>query len=136
VRVASYADIPEIPNDTPAKELLVGRARYNPGVGGRAEVAITGGDLSGKVFFGVECWDKAEALVFKATALCSLGEEPGTGSCTWTKTGDEAACHVVLATGMRDHVEPSDESDASPDPDAPANDVPGVPSQMPAGDGN
>ena len=39
VRVASYADIPEIPNDTPAKELLLGRARFNPGVGGRAEVA-------------------------------------------------------------------------------------------------
>ncbi|HVP61208.1 MAG TPA: hypothetical protein VMT11_11645 [Myxococcaceae bacterium] len=136
VRVASYADIPEIPNDTPAKELLVGRARYNPGVGGRAEVAIIGGDLAGKVFFGAECWDKAEALVFKATALCTLGEEPGTGSCTWTTSGNEAACDVVLATGMRDHADPSDQNDPSPDPDAPANDVPGVPTQMPTGDGN
>jgi hypothetical protein len=133
VRVAAYADIPEIPNDTPAKELLFGRARYNPGVGGRAEVAITGGDLAGQVFFGRECWDRNEGLVFKATALCSAGEEPGTGSCTWTVTGDPAACLVPLATGERDHCDPSDIDDASPDPDAPATDVPGVPSVMPSG---
>jgi len=133
VRVAAYADIPEIPNDTPAKELLVGRARYNIGVGGRAEVAITGGDLAGKVFFGRECWDRSEALVFKATALCSEGVEPGTGSCTWTVTGDPAACLVVLAQGERDHCDPSDIDDGSPDPDAPATDVPGVPDTMPSG---
>lgn len=133
VRVASYADIPEIPNDTPAKELLLGRARYNPGVGGRAEVAVIGGDLGNKVFFGAECWDKAEALVFKATALCSAGDAPGTGSCTWTKTGNEAACAVVLATGMRDHVDPADQNDTSVDPDAPASDVPGLPLVMPSG---
>ena len=133
VRVAAYADIPEIPNDTPAKELLFGRARYNPGVGGRAEVAITGGDLAGQVFFGRECWDKAESLVFKATALCTLGDVPGTGSCTWTVTGNEAACDVALATGERDHVDPTDINDPSPDPDAPANDVPTVPSLMPSG---
>ena len=77
VRVASYADIPEIPNDTPAKELLLGRARFNPGVGGRAEVAIMGGDLAGKIFFGIECWDRAESLVFKATALCAAGRGAG-----------------------------------------------------------
>jgi hypothetical protein len=130
---ASYGDIPEIPNDTPAKELLVGRARYNVGVGGRAEVAIVGGDLGNQVFFGRECWDRSEALVFKATALCGPGEEPGTGSCTWTVTGDPAACRVVLADGERDHCDPSDIDDASPDPDAPATDVPGVPSVMPSG---
>jgi len=133
VRVASYADIAEIPNDTPAKELLLGRARYNPGVGGRAEVAVMGGDLAGKIFFGRECWDRAESLVFRATALCAMGEAPGSGTCTWTTTGSEAACDVVLATGMRDHVEPSDESNMTPDPDAPANDVPEVPGVMPSG---
>ena len=135
VRVASYADIPEIPNDTPAKELLLGRARFNPGVGGRAEVAVLGGDLGDKAFFGRECWDRAEALVFKATALCSPGDEPGTGSCTWTKTGDESACDVVLATGMRDYVDPSEQNDAAPDPDAPASDIPTVPDTMPSGNG-
>jgi len=133
VRVAAYGDIPEIPNDTPAKELLLARARFNPGVGGRAEVAITGGDLAGKIFFGAECWDVAESLVFKATALCMLGEVPGTGSCTWTVTGDPAACKVVLATGERDHVEPSDLDDAAPDSDAPATDVPAMPLVMPTG---
>jgi len=133
VRVAAYADIPEVPNDTPAKELLVGRARYNVGVGGRAEVAIVGGDLGNQVFFGRECWDRSEALVFKATALCSLGEAPGTGRCTWTTTGDPAACRVVLADGERDHCDPSDIDDPNPDPDAPATDVPGVPITMPSG---
>ena len=133
VRVAAYADIPEIPDDTPAKELFFGRARYNPGVGGRAEVAITGGDLAGKVFFGRECWDRAEALVFKATALCAAGEEPGSGACVWTVTGDPAACLVRLADGERDHCDPSDIDDPNPDPDAPATDVPGVPTSMPSG---
>jgi len=135
VRVARYGDIPEIANDTPAKELLLGRARYNPGVGGRAEVAVLGGDLGDKIFFGRECWDRAEALVFKATALCSPGDAPGTGSCTWTVTGDESACDVVLATGMRDYVDPSEQNDAAPDPDAPASDVPTVPDTMPSGNG-
>ena len=133
VRVAAYADISEIPDDTPAKELLVGRARYNIGVGGRAEVAITGGDLAGKVFFGRECWDRAEALVFKATALCAVGEEPGTGACVWSVTGDPAACRVVLADGERDHCDPSDIDDGRPDADAPATDVPVVPDTMPSG---
>ena len=133
VRVAAYADIPEIPNDTPAKELFLGRARYNPGVGGRAEVAVLGGDLGDKIFFGRECWDKAESLVFKATALCSLGDVPGTGSCTWTVSGNEAACDVVLATGERPYVDPSDQDDTSVDPDAPATDVPALPATMPTG---
>jgi len=133
VRVASYADIPEIPNDTPAKELFLGRARFNPGVGGRAEVAVLDGDLAGKVFFGRECWDVAEQLVFKATALCTLGEVPGTGSCSWTVEGDPAACRVVLAQGERDHVDPSDQNDENPDPDAPASDVPRLPTDMPTG---
>ncbi|HTS78981.1 MAG TPA: hypothetical protein VMH40_00155 [Myxococcaceae bacterium] len=133
VRVAAYADIPEIPNDTPAKELFLGRARYNPGVGGRAEVAVLGGDLGDKIFFGRECWDKAESLVFKATALCSLGDVPGTGSCTWTVSGNEAACEVVLATGERPYVDPSDQDDTSVDPDAPATDVPALPATMPTG---
>jgi hypothetical protein len=133
VRVAAYADIPEIPEDTPAKELFFGRARFNPGVGGRAEVAIVGGDLGNKVFFGRECWDAQEALVFKATALCGPGEEPGMGSCTWVIVGDPSACRVVLADGERDHCDPSDIDDARPDPDAPATDVPEVPSVMPSG---
>ena len=133
VRVAAYADIPEIPENTPAKELLFGRARFNPGVGGRAEVAIVGGDLGNQVFFGRECWDAQEALVFKATALCGPGEEPGEGGCTWIIVGDPSACRVVLATGERDHCDPSDIDDARPDPDAPATDVPAVPAVMPSG---
>lgn len=134
VRVASYADIPEIPNDTPAKELFLGRARFNPGVGGRAEVAVLLGDLGNNIFFGKECWDASEMLVFKASALCGPGEVPGTGSCTWTTTGDPAACRVVLAQGERDHVDPSDVDLSTPDSDAPANDLPDVPSTMPSGD--
>jgi hypothetical protein len=133
VRVVSYADIPSVPNDTPAKELLLGRARFNPGVGGRAEIAVLGGDLGDQIFFGAECWDRAEMLTFKATALCNPGEVPGTGSCMWTTTGDEAACDVRLATGERDHVEPSDKDRIDPDSDAPANDVPALPSVMPDG---
>ena len=133
VRVVAYADIPEIPNDTPAKELLLGRARYNPGVGGRAEVAVLGGDLGDKIFFGRECWDRAEMLVFKATALCSLGDFPGSVSCVWTKTGNEAACDVVLATGEREYVAPGDQDDSAVDADAPATDLPLVPLVMPSG---
>jgi hypothetical protein len=133
VRVAAYADIPEIPNDTPAKELLLGRARYHVGVGGRAEVAVLGGDLGDKIFFGRECWDRSEMLVFKATALCTLGDFPGSASCTWTTSGNEAACDVVLATGERAYVDPTDQDDAAVDPDAPATDVPSVPLVMPSG---
>jgi hypothetical protein len=134
VRVVAYADIPEIPNDTPAKELFLGRARFNPGVGGRAEVAVLLGDLGNNIFFGKECWDAGEMLVFKASALCGPGEIPGTGACVWTTTGDPAACRVVLAQGERDHVDPSDIDLSSPDADAPANDLPAAPSSMPSGE--
>ena len=134
VRVVAYADIPEIPNDTPAKELFLGRARFNPGVGGRAEVAVLGGDLGDKIFFGRECWDASEMLVFKASALCQAGEIPGTGTCTWTTSGDPAACRVVLAQGEREVVEPSDLDLTTPDSDAPANDLPDAPTAMPSGD--
>ena len=40
---------------------------------------------------------------------------------------------MVLATGERSYVDPTDINDPNPDPDAPANDVPGVPSAMPSG---
>jgi hypothetical protein len=131
VRVVSFADIPSIPNDTAAKELLIGRARYNPGVGGRAEVAVTGGDLDGSVFFGIECWEKAENLVFKATAVCSPGEMPGSGSCTWTAAGNESACAVKLIDGESEVVTPADQNKMTLEPDAPATDLPAVPGSMP-----
>src|SRR5215813_2196487 len=134
VRVVAYADIPEIPNDTPAKELFLGRARFNPGVGVRAEVAVLLGDLGNNIFFGRECWDATEMLVFRATALCGPGQLPGTGTCTWTTTGDPAACRVVLAQGERDDVEPGDIDMSAPDSDAPAGDLPVPPSTMPSGD--
>jgi hypothetical protein len=110
---------------------LIGRARYNPGVGGRAEVAVTGGDLDGSVFFGIECWDKAENLAFKATAVCSAGETPGSGSCTWTTTGNESACAVKLIDGESEVVTPADQNKMNPEPDAPATDLPAVPGSMP-----
>jgi len=72
-------------------------------------------------------------LVFKATALCTLGDFPGSASCTWTTSGNEAACDVVLATGERAYVDPTDQDDAAVDPDAPATDVPSVPLVMPSG---
>jgi len=40
---------------------------------------------------------------------------------------------VVLATGERPYVDPSDQDDTSVDPDAPATDVPALPATMPTG---
>ncbi|HMK73884.1 MAG TPA: hypothetical protein VK454_11125 [Myxococcaceae bacterium] len=93
VRVLFYGDLPEFVGNPDKAELFLGRARFNPGVGGRADALVTGGDVpNGELIFGAECWDKSEALVWKKVWACT-----GPSTCTVvSETGDRTACAVDL----------------------------------------
>jgi hypothetical protein len=93
VRVLFYGDLPEFVGNPDKAELFFGRARFKPGVGGRADALVTGGDVpNGELIFGAECWDKNEALVWKKVWACT-----GPSACTVvSETGDRTACDVDL----------------------------------------
>ena len=133
VRVAAYADIPEIPNDTPAKELLVGRARYNIGVGGRAEVAIVGGDLGSEVSSAVSAGTATRVWSSRRprSAVSARSLVPGTAPGRRPAIREPASSSwrtVSATTAIR-----RTSTTAAPIPDAPATDIPGVPTVMPSG---
>jgi hypothetical protein len=93
VRVLYYGDLPQFVGNPDHAELLLGRARYNPGVGGRADALVTGGDVpNGELIFGAECWDKSENLTWQKVWACTAP-----GSCTvQSEVGNVSACDVDL----------------------------------------
>ncbi len=137
VRVLDYGDIIQTPDAPLVNEFLLARARYNPGVGGRAEVVVFGGDAANTVYYGKECWDVAESLAFRAVFACTSGTPETGGACVKVEAdsfGDIAACRVQLVQGENELTE-GDRDSTSPAPDAPgAGDLPGLPDGMPTGD--
>ncbi len=79
VRIVSVNDYvsPKPPaTDTGAKELLLSRAVWFPGLGGRAVVAVGGGDVPSygiDFFLGISCYDKTEGEVYRALYGCTIG---------------------------------------------------------------
>ncbi len=78
VRIASVGEYVPPPTGTTdaGKELIEARARWLPGVGGRALVAVAGGDVPSygvDFFLGVSCYDKAEAQLYRGWFGCKLG---------------------------------------------------------------
>jgi hypothetical protein len=115
-RVLYYGDLPEFVGDPDHAELLLGRARFNPGVGGRADALVTGGDVPSGVFIvGAECWDVNESLGWRKVWSCtSLNPD----SCTaLSEQGNISACDVDLRVDMPEA--PTDASSTSLDSGAP-----------------
>jgi len=114
VRVLYYGDLPQFVGTPDLAELLLGRARFNPGVGGRADALVTGGDVpSGELIYGAECWDKDENLTWKKVWACT-----GPGACTVvSETGDRTACAVDLRDDTPEA--PTDQQDVAPETGAP-----------------
>jgi hypothetical protein len=113
-RVLYYGDLPQFVGNPDHAELLLGRARFTPGVGGRADALVSGGDVpSGEVIYGAECWDKSEALSWQKVWACT-----GPGGCTVeSEQGNVSACAVDLQTDGPEA--PSDGTSAGLEPGAP-----------------
>jgi hypothetical protein len=115
-RVLYYGELPEFVGTPDKAELLLGRARFNPGVGGRADALVGGGDVpSGEVIFGAECWDVSESLGWRKVWSCT-SLDPNT--CTvLSEQGNVMACAVDLRDDMPEA--PTDASSTSLDTGAP-----------------
>jgi hypothetical protein len=98
-RVLYYGDLPGFVGTPDKAELLLGRARFNPGVGGRADALVTGGDVpNGEVIFGAECWDASESLAWRKVWSCTSLDP---NSCTvLSEQGNVMACAVDLRDDM------------------------------------
>lgn len=115
-RVLYYGDLPQFVGSPDKAELLLGRARFNPGVGGRADALVTGGDVpNGEVIFGAECWDVSESLGWRKVWSCTSLDP---NSCTvLSEQGNVMACAVDLRDDMPEA--PTDGTSTALDPGAP-----------------
>jgi hypothetical protein len=127
VRLAFYGNLPESASDAP--ELLLARLRHRQGVGGRADVLATGGDVpDGHAFLVNECWDHALASGYRLVRDCPT-DALDSDACTVVLTrGDESACSAFPTPELP----PADALAAMPDPASVAGDVT-PPDQMPDG---
>lgn len=128
VRLAAYANIADTPTD--AKELSILRARWLPGVGGRADALATAGDIpAGHVFVANACWDRDQSDVdgFYALRDCQIGSL--SINCTIVKTAGQLS---NCAKGLGDEqLPPTDPMDPTQEQGSPVQ--PSIPSQMPTG---
>ena len=112
---------------TPARELLLMRARWLPLIGGRVDAVVLGGDVTaGHVLQANACIDGDLDSRFLVERDCSVGGGGAPPSCTVIKAeGSLSAC------AFGDELLPSeDPSDATLEPGAPEN--PQMPQAMPS----
>lgn len=128
VRLGAWTNLADSP--TPAKELVVLRARWLPGVGGRADGIATAGDVpAGHVYVANSCWDRNLSDVdgFYVLRDCSASANLDV-DCTVIKTaGQPSNC----APGLAEDLPPQNPMDPTLEPGAPAQ--PTLPSSMPNG---
>jgi hypothetical protein len=114
-RVLYYGEIPQLGGNTDLNELLLGQVRFNPGVGGRADALVAGGNVpAGSLIYGAECWDVSENLGWRKVWDCTT--DPLV--CTPTsEQGNVMAC----AVGLQDdtYEAPSDAGSTTLEPGAP-----------------
>jgi hypothetical protein len=117
VRLAAKLNLPDTATD--AIETVRSRVRWLPGVGGRADLLVTDGDVpAGKVWYGSECWNAQEQEGYRVINECDQGDA---SSCTVVKTvGDSSACAAGLRTASPP---PMDPTDTSANPEDPTTDL-------------
>lgn len=127
VRLAGNFDVVKT---TDAKELVRSRVRYIPGVGGRADILATEGDVpAGKVYLGSACWDAQESEGFAVLRVCDQGA-PDT--CTVVETrGALVNCKPGLESP---EPPPADPNNGTLEPESPVDGLE-PPVDFPDGDG-
>lgn len=110
---------------TSEKENVAARIRWIPGIGGRADIYASGGDIAAdKFFIGSACWDRQEMERFRSLRQCTKGQPPT--ECTvvpGSEMGMREACPAAELRG--DITPPSDNpDDISQEPEAPVEPEP------------
>jgi len=128
LRLAYYGNVAETASDAP--EFVLARVRHQRGDGGRADLLVTGGDISdGEVWVVSECWSPALESVFRVVRGCPADGIGGARCKEVTSTGDRSACpHDLLDPDLP----PADAAAAMTDPESPEGDVT-PPDAMPDG---
>ena len=132
VRIVSVGEYLGAPNGgaDAGDETLLGRAGWFPGVGGRAAVVLTGGDVPAygvDFFLGLSCFDESQSDVYRALYGCTAGV------CTLVanapagfNVGSPSACDPATDIGIDEKIPPSTSTtDPGMEPGAPA--VPDLP---------
>ncbi len=128
LRLAYRGNIAE--TATAAPELVLSRARFKRGVGGRADLLVSGGDVpDGRIWIVSECWNADLGAGFRVVRDCP-GDGIGGERCSIVATsGDASACAELVAAP---EFAPSDPEAAMSDPSSPEGDVT-PPETMPDG---
>jgi hypothetical protein len=115
---------------TDAKETVFTTVRFRPGVGGRADIRATGGDIpADTAYIGSACWDAQEHEVFKVLRKCVKGDTRDTLSCEeLARVGERTACPADdfkgdVAPPPEDKTRTTQEPGSPKDPDAVPSDV-------------
>jgi hypothetical protein len=112
-----------------AKELVVLRSHWLPGVGGRADGVATSGDVpAGHAFVANSCWDRNLSGVDGFYVLRDCSENNLDINCTVLKTAGQLS---NCAPGLDEDLPSADPMDPTLEPGAPAQ--PTIPSAMPNG---
>jgi hypothetical protein len=128
VRLATYANVADSP--TAAKELVLLHARWLPGIGGRADALVLGGDVPANHVYVVDsCWARDLTDVDGFYAIRDCQGDATSQSCTVIKTAG-ALANCVKDAGDEE-LPSSNPMDPTPEPGAPMN--PSVPASMPSG---
>ncbi|MBN1206529.1 MAG: hypothetical protein JXB05_16705 [Myxococcaceae bacterium] len=112
---------------TSEKEKVFAAIRFIPGIGGRADVIASGGDIApDKVFIGSACWDPQEQETFRILRQCTKVQGQPPSNCEivpGSVVGTREACPAVELRG--ELAPPSgNPDDISPEPDSPTEPEP------------
>lgn len=96
LRLAFHGNLPETATEAP--EVVLARVRHQRGQGGRADLLVTGGDVSdGNIWVVNECWNAELHAGFRSVRDCP-GDGIGGERCELVATtGDASACASLFA---------------------------------------
>ncbi len=128
LRLAYYGNVAGSASDLP--EFVLARARQLRGIGGRADLLATGGDIADdKVWVVSECWDATLKSAYRIVRECPTDGINGSACTTVSTVGDANACAPDVADA---DLPPSDPNASMSDPESPEGDVT-PPTSMPDG---
>lgn len=112
---------------TSAKEKVFAAIRFIPGIGGRADIIASGGDIAaGKVFIGSACWDRQEMERFRILRECTKVQGQPPTQCVVVPGSIVGSREDCPAADMRGDVTPPSDNpdDVSQEPESPADPEP------------
>ena len=128
LRLAYRGNLPETSSD--AEELVLARVRHKHGVGGRADMIVTGGDIvDGKLWVVSECWNTQLAARLRIVRECPPDGIGGERCQVIRSEGELSACDKSLREA---DLPPSSAMAPMSDPQSPEGDVT-PPDSMPDG---